>query len=65
MLERLLEGSEVALTNKFIDSRRLQYANTELLDKIFFDQQGKVNRVRGEGGGWCKTQETYHPSIIR
>ena len=64
MLERLLEGSEVALTNKFIDSRRLQYANTELLDKIFFDQQGKVNRVRGggggggpgrgvEGGGWC------------
>ncbi|XP_063687838.1 uncharacterized protein LOC134821098 [Bolinopsis microptera] len=47
VLERLLEGSEVALTNKFIDSRRLQYANTELLDKIFFDQQ-EVDVAREE-----------------
>lgn len=47
VLERLLEGSEVALTNKFIDSRRLQYANTDLLDKIFYDQQ-EVDVAREE-----------------
>ena len=40
-MERLLENTEVALTNKFVENRRLQYTNTSLLTKVFNDSHGK------------------------